>query len=256
MACDSRGFGDDVSAKLTDVSLTAALRRADPTSGPDFGAELAHRALTWHQQPGETAALQAITADIPGLLRGADAAAVAALSYSGELRITAAHGPTQLLQSALHRSLTPHRWTVQERSQLGSPANRWPVSATLDHDAQLGSMICAPLGSGQMMFGTLLILGFTLNAFSPNSATDATTLAIHASIALAAHRQQHHLQEAVGSRDIIGQAKGILMSTHKLTAEQAFASLATASQNSNIKLTQVAEILCMTGELVNPESPR
>lgn len=59
------------------------------------------------------------------------------------------------------------------------------------------------------MFGTLLILGMATDAFTPASAADATTLAIHASIALAAHRQRGHWQEAVASRHVIGQAKGI-----------------------------------------------
>lgn len=75
----------------------------------------------------------------------------------------------------------------------------------------MGSMICAPLGSEQIMFGTLLVLGFATDAFTPTSATDAATLAIHASPALAAQRQRGRWEKALASRDVIEQAKGILM---------------------------------------------
>ncbi|OJF11073.1 hypothetical protein BG844_28420 [Couchioplanes caeruleus subsp. caeruleus] len=55
---------------------------------------------------------------------------------------------------------------------------------------------------------------------------------------------------AIGVRDLIGQAKGILMERHKLTGEQAFAVLVRASQNTNTKLTDVATYLMESGELI------
>jgi AmiR/NasT family two-component response regulator len=54
---------------------------------------------------------------------------------------------------------------------------------------------------------------------------------------------------AISSRDIIGQAKGILMERYKITADQAFAVLTRASSESNIKLREVAEKLAGTGEV-------
>ncbi len=50
-------------------------------------------------------------------------------------------------------------------------------------------------------------------------------------------------------RDLIGQAKGILMERHKLTGDQAFALLVRASQHTNTKLSEVARYLVETGEL-------
>ena len=49
----------------------------------------------------------------------------------------------------------------------------------------------------------------------------------------------------------IEQAKGILMERHKLTADQAFAVLARASQHTNRKLVDVARYLTSTGELAD-----
>jgi GAF domain-containing protein len=75
-------------------------------------------------------------------------------------------------------------------------------------------------------------------------------LAAHASTALAATQattaselEVAHLREALRSRDVIGQAKGILMERRGVSADEAFDILRRASQSLNIKLTQVAEKL-------------
>ncbi|MEV5744906.1 ANTAR domain-containing protein [Microbispora rosea] len=62
-------------------------------------------------------------------------------------------------------------------------------------------------------------------------------------------RQQEQLRNAVAVRDLIGQAKGVLMERHKLTADQAFALLVRASQETNTKLADIAECLVDTGVL-------
>jgi AmiR/NasT family two-component response regulator len=51
------------------------------------------------------------------------------------------------------------------------------------------------------------------------------------------------LRRALTTRDVIGQAKGILMERHGLTADQAFRRLVEMSQHSNAKLADVAEYL-------------
>jgi len=52
---------------------------------------------------------------------------------------------------------------------------------------------------------------------------------------------------ALGSRDVIGQAKGILMEWYKVTADMAFALLARTSPDTNRKLHDVAEHRTNTG---------
>ncbi|MEU4431508.1 ANTAR domain-containing protein [Nocardia rhamnosiphila] len=66
---------------------------------------------------------------------------------------------------------------------------------------------------------------------------------------MATAQQVSQLRHAIDTRDLIGQAKGILMERYKLTAEQAFALLVRASQHSNTKLTEIASYLCRSGEL-------
>jgi AmiR/NasT family two-component response regulator len=57
-----------------------------------------------------------------------------------------------------------------------------------------------------------------------------------------------HLQKALASRDVIGQAKGILMERFKVTADEAFALLVDASQHQNVRVADLAVQLAETGE--------
>ena len=51
------------------------------------------------------------------------------------------------------------------------------------------------------------------------------------------------------NRDVIGQAKGILMERHKINADQAFALLVRQSQASNRRLAAVAQEMVEIVEL-------
>ena len=57
-----------------------------------------------------------------------------------------------------------------------------------------------------------------------------------------------HLGRALASRDLIGQAKGILMERYRITADEAFEKLRVASQHTNRKVSAVAEELAATGQ--------
>jgi AmiR/NasT family two-component response regulator len=65
--------------------------------------------------------------------------------------------------------------------------------------------------------------------------TDPTIAQLHAEIA--------NLRVALTTRDVIGQAKGILMERHGLTADEAFDRLVTMSQHTNVKVREVAQYL-------------
>jgi len=56
------------------------------------------------------------------------------------------------------------------------------------------------------------------------------------------------LEEALLSRDIIGQAKGILMERLHLTSDQAFEELRVVSQKQNRKVRDIAAEVAATGE--------
>ena len=55
-----------------------------------------------------------------------------------------------------------------------------------------------------------------------------------------AARRDEQFKRALASRDIIGQAKGMIMERYGVDAVQAFELLRKLSQNSNVPLIQVA----------------
>ena len=100
--------------------------------------------------------------------------------------------------------------------------------------------------------GALNLYASQPHAFGEESVDVALILAAHAAVALAGAQHESHLQQAVRSRDTIGQPKGILMERHKLTSDQAFQVLARASQRTNRKLADIAEELTRTGAVPGP----
>jgi hypothetical protein len=64
-----------------------------------------------------------------------------------------------------------------------------------------------------------------------------------------------NLHEALRTRELIGQAQGILIERERITGEQAFDVLRRASQHLNIKILEVAQNLVETGETPPTRSP-
>ena len=124
---------------------------------------------------------------------------------------------------------------------------RWPKFAAKASDLGVGSMMCFQLFVEGDQLGALNLYSRTPGAFDDECEETARMLAAHASVALAGAQHESNLRQGLDNRDLIGQAKGILMERHKLTADQAFGVLARASQNLNRKLADVARELTETG---------
>jgi GAF domain-containing protein len=98
--------------------------------------------------------------------------------------------------------------------------------------------------------GALNIYSSAPGAFDSRAIDTALLLATHASLALAhtesvakAELEAAHLRRAVDGRDVIGQAKGILMQRRGISADEAFDVLRRASQDLNVKLADLARTL-------------
>ena len=126
---------------------------------------------------------------------------------------------------------------------------RWPGFGPLA--AQLGvcSMVCVPLWVDQARLGSVSVYAGLTAAFTTRDETVAGLLATQAAFALGDALRTEQLRTMATNRDLIGQAKGILMERHKITADQAFDLLRVASQESNRKLVDVADGLVATGSL-------
>jgi GAF domain-containing protein len=133
--------------------------------------------------------------------------------------------------------------------------SRWPgfMAAARDHDVL--SQLCIPLWANERGLGTLSLYAGKPSAFNEVDERITAMFATLAALALADALRTEQMRAAVVSRDLIGQAKGILMERHRITAEAAFALLAEASQHANVKLAEVAARLVETGELTGRPGP-
>ena len=95
-------------------------------------------------------------------------------------------------------------------------------------------------GGGRRRLGTLNLYARERRAFDDDARDVGMLLAAHAAVAVAGTTQTSQLRDALDTRDVIGQAKGILMARRNLTADQAFDVLRRTSQNLNVKLRDLA----------------
>jgi GAF domain-containing protein len=126
---------------------------------------------------------------------------------------------------------------------------RWPALAARVEELGARSMLCLQLFVTGNTMGALDLLATEPGVFSDESEHVGLMFAAHAAVAVAAAQELEGVSSALMNRDVIGQAKGILMERFKVTSDQAFLLLARASQNSNRKLHQVAKDLALTGAL-------
>ena len=120
---------------------------------------------------------------------------------------------------------------------------RWPRFAPAAVELGVGSMLSFQLYARESSLGALNLYAGQARSFGPEARTLGGLFAMHAAASLGEARHVAQLQEALASRDVIGQAKGILMERFGIDAEQAFNMLARSSQETNMKLTAVARWL-------------
>jgi GAF domain-containing protein len=132
---------------------------------------------------------------------------------------------------------------------------RWPEFSAKAQACGISSMLCAPLWISERTLGALTLYAAQPAAFSAHDERIIELFATLAALALAEAQRTDHLRAALVNRDVIGQAKGIIMERYKTTPDAAFSTLTRSSQNRNIKLHEVARQLIETGELPGTTEP-
>jgi GAF domain-containing protein len=145
--------------------------------------------------------------------------------------------------------LTAARKQIVVRMHDIAADTRWPEFRSAAARCDVGSMLCVPLFIDDQLLGTLSLYGGRPDAFRDDAEPIARLLATLSAVALADSFQRARIERALRNRDLIGQAKGILMSRHGLRADAAFEMLRTHSQRTNSKLVAVAERVVETGKL-------
>ncbi|MEU0529077.1 GAF and ANTAR domain-containing protein [Amycolatopsis tolypomycina] len=124
-----------------------------------------------------------------------------------------------------------------------------PRAAALGYRSLLATTLL-PDRKSDLPPGAINLYSRRTGAFSDDAVDHALVLASHAALALAgsaAHTaaalREQNLRRAIDSRDVIGQAKGILMNRRGVSADEAFDILRRTSQDLNVKLSDLAHTL-------------
>jgi ANTAR domain/GAF domain len=133
--------------------------------------------------------------------------------------------------------------------------SRWPRFSARAHDeTAVSSILAFRLFARQGSLGSLNLFSKQKAAFGEDARETGLLFAVHAAVALQASQRTEKLLAALETRDVIGQAKGILMERENISDDQAFEILVRASQRLNIKLTVVAGRLADTKASVQPRT--
>jgi GAF domain-containing protein len=126
---------------------------------------------------------------------------------------------------------------------------RWPRYR--DEALALGvrSMVSFRLFLLEDTMGALDFYSSRPHAFDERSRLLGQVFASHAAVALKAAISEAGTEAALRTRDVIGQAKGVLMAQEGLTAAEAFERLRERSQQLNRPVRELAREVAETGEL-------
>ncbi|PSL51705.1 GAF domain-containing protein [Saccharothrix carnea] len=223
--------------------------------GDDLAAQLNEVARALHGRNGSQDTLDEIVRAAVDTIPGTWHAGIMTIVGKRDVRTVASTGdvPRDVDQVQYDTGQGPcltalYQQTIVRAPDLAEEA-RWPVFAQRALALDVSSMLSFRLYVHGDDLGALNLYSPDVRAFDEESEHVGLLFAGHAAVALSTAQEREHLTEAVRTRDLIGQAKGILMERHKLTADQAFAVLVRASQQANLKLRDLAEKLTRTGEL-------
>jgi GAF domain-containing protein len=127
---------------------------------------------------------------------------------------------------------------------------RWPPFADAARKAGAGSSLSAPLPAQRHVIGALNVYSRKTGAFDDERVGLAEQFASYAAVAigntalyLSSAALAAQMEEAMASRAVIEQAKGIVMATNRCGPDAAFAALVAASQQTHQKLRDIARDL-------------
>ena len=208
------------------------------------------RAAATIDAPGGTEQrLEAIVHTAIGTVPGFDEASISV--SAGDARIV-----THAASSDLVKNLDAHQYQTKEgpcfqalttHGVVSVPSvrheQRWPAYIPRAAQAGVTTQLAVHIGDGGPVRGALNLYGTTDEGIDPEAPGIAVMFASHAASALGWAHTEEHLNAAITSRKMIGQAIGIVMERYQIDEGKAFEFLARVSQTENIKLRDVAQEL-------------
>lgn len=192
-------------------------------------------------------ALDELIANLLGHMPHAQHAGVTLITAVGEVQTLTATGAYPLVLDDIQRR---HRegpclsaaWKDHVvRLDDVTSATRWPsYCREVAASTPIRSVLAFELFTAQGTTGALNFYAETADAFDEEAVELGLILATHAAMAWHMVRRDEQFRSALATRDIIGQAKGMLMERFGIDAVQAFELLKRLSQTSNTPLAEVA----------------
>lgn len=179
-----------------------------------------------------------------------DLASISLLGKQGTLVTLAATGPVGYQLDELQRQ------AGEGPCVSAASDERWVYTATLDRDERwprfsraaseqfgMGSLLACQLARvdrPREKSGSVNLYSHKPDAFTETDGVTGLLIGAFAGVLVDSARERGELTQALRSRDVIGQAKGILMAQHGVSEEEAFRQLVEVSQRFNVKLREVA----------------
>lgn len=234
-------------------SITAGTSDREP--GSRIAQQLSELARNLQRESGTEQVLDEIVQTAIRLIPHAAEASITVVKARRNVESSAASGDLPIAVDAIQKSTgqgpcldAAFREQIVRVPHIGEES-RWPKFAERAWDAGARSMLSFQLFVSGDNLGALNVYGNTIGAFTDEDEEIGLLVAAHAAVAFADSQQISQLNAALINRDIIGQAKGILMERYKINAQQAFNLITTASANTNTKLIDIAEHLTTSGAL-------
>jgi transcriptional regulator with GAF, ATPase, and Fis domain len=225
-----------------------------------LAAEFAALARELATQPSLDATLAAIVKSAVDSVEGAESAAITVKHKEGKYATIAATDDLPRRVDALQYDAEEgpcvdtigHTRSLRTDDVGADP--RWPVfGPQAAQQTEVVSMLSHRLYvEDENTIGALNLYSRQRAAFSTLSEATLDVLATHVTVALenATNREEvGNLRKALDTSRTIGMAMGILMKTHTVTSDDAFALLRIASQHQHRKLAEIALEVVDTGEL-------
>lgn len=143
-------------------------------------------------------------------------------------------------------------------------ATKWPRFCRQAASLGIRSCYSVPLLHDREPVGALVLYARRPGAFGPDETRRADKFAAHASGALALSLrmascadENDQLRSSIVSRAVIDQALGVIMATERCPQDKAFAMLRSVSQNTNVKIRDLAAtiVTSVSGEPPRPTAP-
>jgi GAF domain-containing protein len=143
-------------------------------------------------------------------------------------------------------------------------SDRWPRFCGQAASLGIRSCYAVPLIHDREPVGALVLYARRPGAFGPEQVARAEKFARHASGALtlslrmaSCADQNDQLRSSIVSRAVIDQALGVIMATERCPQDKAFALLRSVSQNTNVKIRDLAATIVTraSGEPPRPTAP-